>query len=96
MLYIFLPLGYNKQKGGIGVKDRELKRLHNHLMATEENTAPNCRVYNGDPADVDLEQYAQQVDTPAKRGSKLGLLVVILLAVAAALYIYWGGVLLWN
>lgn len=78
------------------MKDRELERLSNHLMAAEENTAPNCRVYNTDDADVDMESYCRQVDTPAKRKSKLGWLIAILLAAAAALYVYWGGVLPWN
>lgn len=78
------------------MKDRELERLNNHLMAVEDNTAPGCRVYNSDAADVDLEKYSRQVDTPPKRRHKLGWLIVIFLAAAAAVYFYLGGMLPWN
>lgn len=78
------------------MEDRELKRLSNHLMAAEENTAPKCRVYNGDTADVDIEAYARQVDTPIKRRGSWGWLIVLLLLAAAAGYILWGGVLPWK
>lgn len=77
--------------------DRELKRLHNHLMAAEENTAPKCRVSNGDRLDVDLAEFARQVDTPPKRSRHWGWLVLVLLALAGiTAYILLGGELPWN
>ena len=77
------------------MKDRKLNRLQNHLMAAEENTAPKCRVYNGDSADVDMEQYCRQVDAPAKRRVGFGWLL-LLLAAAAVAYLLLGGGLPWN
>lgn len=79
------------------MEDREFQKLQNHLMAAEENTEPKCRVYNTDRADVDMEAYARQVDTPLKHRGGLAWLLIILLALAgAAAYILLGGKLPWN
>ena len=78
------------------MKDRQLKRLNNHLMAAEENTAPKCRVYNTDATDVDLENYAQQVDTPARRPHRGFWLFLFAVAVIAAVYLLLGGNLPWK
>lgn len=78
------------------MEDRQLKRLNNHLMAAEENTAPKCRVYNTDATDVDLEDYAQQVDTPVKRAHGGFWLFLLAAAVIAAVYLLLGGELPWN
>ena len=77
------------------MKDRQLKRLNNHLMAAEENTAPKCRVYNSDATDVDLYDYSGQVDTPAKH-RRGGFRFLLLAAVIAVLYLLLGGDLPWN
>ena len=79
------------------MKDREIKKLENHLMAAEENTAPKCRVYNGDRSDVDMDDYIRQVDEPLKHRGKAGWLLLLLLVLAGiALYFWWGGKLPWN
>ena len=78
------------------MEDRQLKRLNNHLMAAEENTAPKCRVYNTDATDVDLEDYAGQVDTPVRRPHRGFWIFLLAVAVIVAVYFLSGGKLLWN
>ena len=78
------------------MEDRQTKRLQNHLLAAEENTAPKCRVYNTDATDVDLEDYAQQVDTPVRRRKGGFWIALLAAAVIGAAYLLLGGKLPWN
>ena len=77
------------------MKNRDIRKLENHLMAAEENTSPKCRVYNRDHVDVDLEDFALQVDTPLKKRFHWGWLFLLIMA-AAVLWYVTGGKFPWN
>ena len=80
-------------------REKELDRLNRQLLEeeeteaeyeeeedgeeTEETEQPDYDAYNGDAADVDLEEYSHRVYEEPKRGR--GLLAVIFLLTAAVL-----------
>ena len=92
-------------------QQKELRRLEEALMEAEyeeENNfdepvktwqqarKPDCHAYNTDEADVDLDEYSQEVyDEPAGRG--LGvvatMLVMVLLSLCILLFLKLQGVL---
>ena len=81
-------MGYNNIGKDVGelAKKRELERLENQLMAE------NPRVYNSDRTDVDMEQFSEEVCQTPRKGSCLGIIIVILLAaIAVFLYLALGG-----
>lgn len=50
-------------------------------------SSENARIYNTDRTDVDMEQYAEDVCQPPRKGSCLWIVILLLLA-AIALFLY--------
>lgn len=77
--------------------DEALNRLQNDMDAEENREHLSARMYNNDRSDVDLEEYSREVCEPPRRGSCLGIFIVLLLvAVAGFLYLVMGGKLPWQ
>ena len=55
------------------------------------------RVYNSDRTDVDMDRFTEKVCEPPRKRSCFGILLILLLVgIAAFLYLAWGGKLPWT